>query len=48
VRAIRVRCVADIGLVGDDEIRAVAFAVAGAIGTWLGMQLSSLLGVLHG
>lgn len=43
VRGVHVRCVADLGLVGADELRAVAFAVAGAIGTVVGVWLSGLV-----
>lgn len=45
VRAVRIRIVADPGLLGWDEARAIAFTIAGFLGCHLGYAVSRLLGV---
>lgn len=42
VRGYRVRLIARGSLFGEDELRAVAFAISGAIGTWLGIAITGL------
>lgn len=44
VRDARVTWTADPGLFGADEARALAFALAGALGTVLGCWLAGMVG----
>lgn len=42
VVAPRVRWLAGVDLLGEDELRAVCFTLAGIIGSWLGIQIAGL------